>query len=187
MNMLKRCLQVMTGCGLLLALTACGFHLRRGAQLPPGMQRIHLTVSGGGDLQREIARELEISGATLVDAPGPGVAEMRVPQAGFQTQALTFTGHGRVGEYTVRLHLRFQVSDHKGKVIVPMQSIRLSRDFTYDARQPVGTETQTEQLHQSMTTDAVQAIMFRLRAAAEHAEAASAASTPAPAASAAAR
>lgn len=183
----KRWLLGMTGCGLLMALTACGFHLRRGAQLPPGMQRIHLTVRSGGDLQREIARELEMSGATLVDAPGPGVAEMQVPEASFRTQALTFTGHARVGEYTVRLRLRFQVRDDQGRVLVPMQTIRLSRDFTYDARQPVGTETQTEQLHQSMTTDAVQAIMFRLRAAAEHAAAASATSTPAPAASAAAR
>jgi LPS-assembly lipoprotein len=181
MNMHKRWLLGMTGCGLLLALTACGFHLRRGAQLPPGMQRIHLTVRSGGDLQRQIARELEVSGATLVDAPGPGVAEMRVPQVRFRTQALTFTGRARVGEYTVRLSLRFQVRDHQGRVIVPMQSIHLSRDFTYDARQPVGTETQTEQLHQSMTTDAVQAIMFRLRAAAEHAGAAPAASVPAPA------
>lgn len=183
----KRWLLGMTVFGLLLTLSACGFHLRRGAQLPPGMQRIHLTVNSSGDLQRQIARELEISGATLVDAPGPGVAEMQVPRANFQTQALTFTGHARVGEYTVRLRLLFQVRDHKGKVIVPMQTIQLARDFTYDARQPVGTETQTEQLHQSMTTDAVQAIMFRLRAAAERAAASTAVSTPAPAASAAAR
>lgn len=178
--MRKRLLLVLTASGLLLALSSCGFHLRRGAQLPPGMQRIHLTVNSTGDLQRQIARELEISGATLVREPGPGVAEMRVPQATFRTAALTYTGHARVGEYTVSLKLDFVVRDDKGTILVPMQTIRLSRDFTYDARQPVGTETQTEQLHQSMIDDAVQAMMFRLRAAAERARTA-----PSPAAGAA--
>jgi LPS-assembly lipoprotein len=180
MNMRKSWLQVVTVSLLLPGLAACGFHLRRGAQLPPGMQRIHLSVNSSGDLQRRIARELEVSGATLVDASGPGVAEMRVPTASFRTQALTFTGRARVGEYAVRFQLRFEVRDSKGKVIVPMQNIQLTRDFTYDARQPIGTETQTEQLRNSMTGDAVQAIMFRLRAAAERARLA-----PAPAASAA--
>ena len=34
------------------ALAACGFHLRANAALPPQMQRVHLTVNGGGDLER---------------------------------------------------------------------------------------------------------------------------------------
>ncbi len=176
----KRTLPFLLPCMLLLALSACGFHLRRGAQLPPGMQRIHLTVNSSGDLQRQIARELRHSGATLVDQPGPGVAEMRVPVATFRTEALTYTGHARVGEYTVRLHMDFVVDDHDGHVIVPQQTIRIARDFTYDAQQPVGTETQTEQLHQSMIGDAVQAMMYRLGAAAKHAAPASAASVGSP-------
>lgn len=53
---------------LMLGLAACGFHLRHGAQLPASMQKIHLSVSGNGDLERELARSLEISGARLVDA-----------------------------------------------------------------------------------------------------------------------
>jgi len=182
MNMHKRWLRVLTVAVPILGLAACGFHLRRGAQLPPGMQRIHLDVNSSGDLQRELARQLEISGATLVDAPGPGVAEMSVPRANFQTAALTYTGQARVGEYAVRYNVHFQVRDADGKVLLPMQSVQIAREFTYDARNPVGTATQTEQLHASMISDAVQAIMFRLSAAAEHARSASA---PAPAASAA--
>ena len=165
----KRWLRVLTVCVPLLGLAACGFHLRRGAQLPPGMQRVHLTVNSSGDLQRDLARQLEISGATLVDAPGPGVAEMSVPRANFRTAALTYTGQARVGEYAVRYNVHFQVRDASGKVLLPMQRVSIAREFTYDARDPVGTATQTEQLHQSMVTDAVQAIMFRLSAAAAHA------------------
>lgn len=157
---------------LAAAVASCGFHLRRGAELPPGMQRIHLSVQGGGNLERELARQLEISGATLVDAPAPGVADMTIARASFRTAALTYTGQARVGEYAVRYRVEFMVKGHGGDTLLPMQSVRIARDFTYDARDPVGTETQTEQLHQSMVSDAVQAIMFRLRAAAERARAA---------------
>ncbi|WP_235205269.1 LPS assembly lipoprotein LptE [Oleiagrimonas soli] len=165
----KRWLRVSLCAGLALLLSACGFHLRRGAQLPPGMEKIHLTVNGGGDLQRELARTLEIAGATLVDQSGPGVAEFRVPVARFRQTALTFTGRARVGEYEVRYQVRFDVVDSQGKTIVPLQRIELSREFTYDATQPVGTESQTEEIHNSLTSDAVQAIQFHLRAAAERA------------------
>jgi LPS-assembly lipoprotein len=48
-----------------LALVACGFHLRGSAALPTGMERVHLTVSGGGDLQRKIARALLASNVTV--------------------------------------------------------------------------------------------------------------------------
>jgi LPS-assembly lipoprotein len=154
--------------GLLLTLTACGFHLRRGAQLPPGMQRIHLDVRGGGDLPRELAHTLVASGATLVDQSGPGVAEFVVPVARFSTAALTFTGHARVGEYQVRYHVQFKVTDAKGKPLVPLQKISLSREYTYDARQPVGSSTQTEEIRASLVRQMVQAIEFRLRAASEH-------------------
>ncbi|RAP57453.1 LPS assembly lipoprotein LptE [Oleiagrimonas sp. MCCC 1A03011] len=184
----KRWLRVSLCAGVLLLLSACGFHLRRGAQLPPGMGKIHLTVNGSGDLQRELARTLESAGATLVDESGPGVAEFRVPVARFRRNALTFTGRARVGEYAVRYEVRFNVTDSQGRVLVPLQTIRLSREFTYDARQPIGTEAQTEEIRSSLVSDAVQAVQFHLRAAAERATAAvpaaSASAMPAGAASA---
>jgi LPS-assembly lipoprotein len=48
-----------------LALAACGFHLRGNAQLPASMQRVHLDVSGNQDLQRHLARALQISGVSV--------------------------------------------------------------------------------------------------------------------------
>ncbi|MDA3914785.1 LPS assembly lipoprotein LptE [Oleiagrimonas sp.] len=168
---------------VMLGLAACGFHLRRGASLPPSMQKVHLVVSGGGDLPRELARTLESSGATLVDESGPGVADFHVPTAVFTTQALTFTGRARVGEYAVHYRVAFHVTTHDGRSIVPRQHIDMTREFTYDAQQPIGTAAQTEQIHSSLVRDMVQAIQFRLRAAAEHPPA-SDTNAPAPSASA---
>ncbi len=43
--------------------SACGFHLRQTAALPPGMKMIHLTVASGGMLERELSRPLTNSDA----------------------------------------------------------------------------------------------------------------------------
>lgn len=152
----------------LASLAGCGFHLRRSAALPASMQSMVLTVSGGGDLQRELTRAVELNGSQVVDAPGPGVAQLNVPVVSFRSDALSMNRFSRISEYAVRLHLEFEALDASGKVIAPRQSIDLSRDFTYDATQTIGSSTQTEQLQAQMRSDAVQAILLRLQAIARH-------------------
>lgn len=150
------------------ALAACGFHLRQGAQLPAGMQRVHLSVDGHGDLPRQLARAIEVSGATVEEQSGPGIAELKVPVAQFRTDSLTMTGTARVGEYSVRYHVEFEVADDAGDVLVPRQVVDMSREFTYDARESIGNESQVEAIQASLVRDMVQSILFRLQAAAEH-------------------
>jgi LPS-assembly lipoprotein len=55
----------------------------------------------------------------------------------------------------------------------------MSREYSYDASNTVGNESQVQELQRSLNDDMVQAILFRLQAASKHqlAEPASAAST----------
>jgi LPS-assembly lipoprotein len=151
-----------------LALSACGFHLRQSAALPASMQHMHLSVSGGGDLQRNLARALEDSGVTIEDESGPGVAELKIPVAAFSTDMLSVSGGARVTEYTVSYQVRFQVDDASGEALVPQQRIDMSRDYSYDATNTIGTETQVEEIRRSLNDDMVQSILFRLQAAGRH-------------------
>jgi len=151
-----------------LALSACGFHLRQSAALPSAMQRVHLTVNGGLDLQRDLARALEASGATVEDKPGAGIAELRVPLATFSTETLTVSGYARVTEYAVRYQVQFQLNDGTGQVLLPAQNISMSREFSYDATNTVGTTAQVEEIQRSLNDDMVQAILFRLQALQKH-------------------
>ena len=150
------------------ALTACGFHLRQSAALPEAMQHVHLTVNGGADLQRDLARALEASGATVEDKPGPGIAELRVPTASFSTETLTVSGYARVTEYAVRYLVQFQLNDGSGQVLLPAQNINMSREFSYDASNTIGTTAQVEEIQRSLNDDMVQAILFRLQALQKH-------------------
>jgi len=150
-----------------LALAACGFHLRQSAAVPPAMKRVHLTVSGGvgSDLQRALSRALQVSGVTIEDNGGPGIAELNVPTAAFGTETLTLGGYSLITEYAVRYQVRFEVTDPKGKTLVPMQGISLSREYSYDATQTIGNASEVQQIQGSLIADMVQAIMFRLQAA----------------------
>lgn len=154
-----------------LLLTACGFHLRRSASLPDGMQQLYLSASGSSEFRRELSRALAAAGSTLHDRHDSGVAEMRVSRAKFSNEALTVSGQGRINEYAVRFHVEFEVRNGHGDVIVPHQDIDMSREFTYDRGQAVGRTAQIEVLQKSLLQDMVGSIMFRLQAAGEHASA----------------
>lgn len=151
-----------------LALAACGFHLRQNAKLPPQMQRVHLTVNGGRDFQRHLERALETSNITIEDNSGPGIAELHVPVAAFSTETLSAGGYVRITEYAVRYQVQFDVADDAGQVLVPHQRIDMSREYSYDASNTVGNASQVEEIQRSLNDDMVQAILFRLQAASKH-------------------
>lgn len=163
--------------GLAVWLAGCGFHLRRGVALPPSMQRIHLSVAGNGDLQRNLARALRNAGVTVEEAAGPGIAEMNVSRASFSNDRLNLSGGARITEYSVQYEVAFDVKDAAGDVLLPEQTIRMSREYSYDATNAVGNDAQVEAIQGSLVDDTVQSILFRLQAAARRADAAAAAGT----------
>jgi len=160
-----------------MVITACGFHLRQTAALPASMQRVHLDMRGG-DFQRSLTRALQHSGVTVEDESGPGIAELRVPVASFSTDQVSAGGYVRITEYAIRYEVRFDVVDGAGTTLVPTQTITMSREYSYDARNTIGDASQVQEIQRSLNDDMVQAILFRLQAASRHQLAA-----PAPAAS----
>lgn len=153
---------------LALLLAGCGFHLRRSAALPAGMQTVHLDIAGGGSLQRQLTRALRLSGATVVAHDGNGVATLRAPVARFSTNALTLTGFARVSEYSVRYRVEFEVLGADGRVISPLQTIEMGHEFTFDSTQAIGIAGEVDAIQRSLTGDMVQAILRRLDAIAKH-------------------
>lgn len=165
---MNRMLRVALPLAAALALSACGFHLRRNAALPPSMSRVHLDVSGGGDLERKLARALENANVTVEDSGGPGIAELHVPVASFGTQSLTQGGYVQITEYAVRMHTEFDLIGGDGRVLLPSQHIDMQHEYSYDSTDAVGNAAEVQQISASLVDDTVQAIMFRLEAAGRH-------------------
>lgn len=171
---MNRMLRVALPLATALALSACGFHLRRNAALPPSMSRVHLTVNGGNDLQRKLSRALQNANVTVEDNGGPGIAELRIPVASFATQSLTQGGYVQITEYAVAMHTEFDLTSGDGTVLIPHQHIDLQHEYSYDSTNAVGNAAEVQQIQTSLVDDTVQAIMFRLEAAGRHPQASAA-------------
>lgn len=147
-----------------LALSACGFHLRREAQLPPSMQRVHIQIADASSaLAKGLAKALSRSGAQLVD-DAAGAAVLKVGANTLSTDVLSVGGNARATEYALRYHVEFEVRDAAGTTIIAPQTIELSREFTFDASQSLGVAAEIDLLSKELQQDMVQAVLRRLEA-----------------------
>jgi LPS-assembly lipoprotein len=148
-----------------LALAGCGFHLRKEADLPATMKKVHIQISDpASPLAKELAKALPRSGSEVVDTVEPGVAVMNISANGFSTDVLSVGGNARATEYSLRYHVEFEVQDAGGTALLPKQTIELSRDFTFDASQALGVAAEVDLLTQELQRDMTQTILRRLEA-----------------------
>jgi LPS-assembly lipoprotein len=148
-----------------LALAGCGFHLRKEANLPASMQKVHIQIADPtSPLARELAKALPRSGTEVVDTVAPGVAVMNISANSFSTDVLSVGGNARATEYSLRYHVEFEVEDAGGTALLPKQTIELSRDFTFDASQALGVAAEVDLLTQELQRDMKQTILRRLEA-----------------------
>lgn len=148
-----------------LLLGGCGFHLRAQQQLPAALARLHLEIADPGSLlQRDLPDALTRAGAQVEDAGGPGIATVRIPLSTLAPEALSVGATARVREYTMRYRVEIEAVDAAGNVVLPRQSIELSRDYTFDETQALGVAAQEDELRKQLQRDMVQAILRRLAA-----------------------
>ena len=148
---------------LAAVLAGCGFHLRKEADLPASMQRVHIEAADpASPLVRDLARALPRSGVQVATAVEPGVARMRIVANTVSTDVLSVSGSARANEYSLRHHVEFEVLDAAGTALLPKQVIELTREFTFDASQALGVAAEQDLLNQELQRDMVQAILRRI-------------------------
>lgn len=146
-------------------LAGCGFHLRKEAELPAAMQRVHIEAADPSSaLVKDLAKALPRSGAQVVDKVEVGVAVLKISANALSTDVLSVGGTARANEYAMRHHVEFSVEDAGGTAILPKQTIELSREFTFDATQALGVAAETDLLSKELERDMVQTILRRLEA-----------------------
>ena len=148
-----------------LTIVACGFHLREEVRLPSGMQR--LSIQGADSLSplgRDLRKALTRAGAEVVEASGERSSVLRIGSNVLKTDVLSVGGNARANEYTIRYHVEFDVVSATGVSLLPVQTIELTRDFTFDASQALGIAAEQDLLTDELQRDMVQAILRRLEA-----------------------
>lgn len=151
---------------LLLGLLAgCGFQLRGAASLPSEMATTQLQAS---DRTSPFIRELELllraNGVELVETSGEGVARLDILTERISRRALSISGEARVREFELVFELRFRLIGPDGNVLLPAESLRLQRDYTFDEQEILGAANEEELIRDELRRSMAQSLIRRLEA-----------------------
>jgi LPS-assembly lipoprotein len=148
---------------LCLALAACGFQLRGTADVP--FQTIYVP-SGTGGIGLELKRNIQAgTSAKVLDDAKQAEAVLEITQEAREKEILSLTGTGRVREFQLRYRVAFRVHDGKGREFVPVSTVVLVRDISFNDSDVLAKESEEQLLFRDMQNDMVQQIMRRLAAA----------------------
>ncbi len=146
-----------------LSLAACGFQLRGTAALP--FETLYMPNTTGGialDLKRNIQTGTRTA---VVDDAKKAEAVLEFTQETREKIILSLAATGRVREYQLRYRVGFRVHDGKGGEFLPLSTVQLTRDITFNDSDVLAKETEEQLLYRDMQFDMVQQIMRRLAGA----------------------
>ena len=146
-----------------LLLSACGFQLRGSYSLPYESLFVDMpdaSVVGAG-LKRQIRAG---TGTRLVDSKEDAQATFIQVTDLRERQILSLSTAGRVREVRLRFRYAYRVVDPKGRELVAITGVEITRDLTYDDSAVLAKEQEELVLWRDMENDLVQQLMRRLAA-----------------------
>ena len=159
MTFLVRTLAVL---GLVVSLmSGCGFELRGETALPPGFERVF--VNGSGAAATELRILLDGSGAELTTAAKESDAAVYLSGEKFSRRVLSVDPDtGKEREIELVYSISFHVNRGTGGTLLSRQTVRLRRDYVFDATAVIGKSYEATVLRREMRRDAAEQIMRRL-------------------------
>lgn len=147
-------------------LSACGFHLRDALALPPDLDPVMVKSRDRySPLADSLAQSLVRAGAepAAPDEPSPAVLDILAERWG--DTPISVDARGRAQEFSLRYAVVFELRNGDGTVLVPEQSIELSRDYISVPSDAIGTEGERDILVREMRREMAAAVLRRLGAA----------------------
>jgi len=174
-----------------LLLAACGFHLRKGVNLPADLGPLRVVASDRySSLAESLSQALSRSGAvpapdpvdhsaqpedpeSAIAPPGDGapaiapapVATLNIRKERWGSLPVSIDARGRAQELTLRYAVEFDLLRADGSVLVPRQVVELARNYVTVPTESIGTDSEQEILAKEMRRDMVASIMRRIDAA----------------------
>ena len=147
-----------------VGLAGCGFQLRGTAALP--FDTIYLPPANVPGIALDLKRSIQSGTRTaVVDDATRADAVLEFSQEAREKHVLSIAANGRVREFQLRYRVAFRVHDGKGGEFLPVNSLQLTRDVTFNDSDVLAKETEELLLYRDMQFDMVQQIMRRLGAA----------------------
>ncbi len=150
---------------LLLLLSACGFQLRGEARLPPAMAETWLAVPDrSSPFARDLSLRLRANEIDVVDERGERSAVLRIHSERMRSEPLTISGQARVREFVLIFDLEFELLDAAGEVLIARESLRLTREYSFDEQAILAASREEEFLRADLREAMVSTLIRRLEA-----------------------
>ncbi len=152
---------------LVLALSACGFHLRNALVLPPNLGPVRVVSADRySPLAESLSRSIERAGAELALPDQTDTAVLDLVAERWGDTPISVDAFGRAQEYSLRYATIFEVRSADGTVLVPRQAVELSRDYISVPTNSVGTEGERDILVKELRREMAASILRRIDAVA---------------------
>jgi LPS-assembly lipoprotein len=144
-----------------MMLAGCSFHLRGQAGMP--FDTLYLDAANPDTpFIKELRRSLETNKVKLVSTSQQADVVLNIVSEIPDKQILSLSGSGRVNEFQLFYRVSVRAYDLKNQEWIPAEEFVLRRDFPYDDSNVLAMEAEEGLLNQSMRTDMVQQIVYRL-------------------------
>jgi LPS-assembly lipoprotein len=147
-----------------LALAACGFHLR-GSNLKDvqfAFKSLYLKAPGETPFVADLRRILKANKIELTAAADKADLVLEVVSEQASKQILSLSGAGRVQEYQLFYNVSLRAYDNQQNDWLPAEEISLSRILAYDDTQVLAKEQEEALLYKDMRSDAIGQAVRRL-------------------------
>jgi len=142
--------------------SGCGFQLRGEANLPPEMDKTQIIIADEySTLARRVRIMLERNGVQFVTADQAS-AILEIPENEVVTEVLTIADNARVREYRVTYTVRFRLTDDRGQELIGWQTLRQSREISFDEQRILASSREQEYLREDLAETMAQLLVARL-------------------------
>lgn len=145
-----------------LAVSACGFHLRGQVDLPYSLRILAVDSNALNYASRkQLKQALESNGVVISED-----AQYRLVLLGEDAdkRTLSVTSSAKTAEYELHQSLRFVLRNSEGADLMLPQTIESFRTQIYDAEAVIGKAEEEEQIRRDMQTDNIGKLLRRLKA-----------------------
>jgi len=149
--------------GMALLVTACQFHLQGGMHLAPPLRRLYLQTSDPyGSLVRYLSQYCKMSNVELASSPKEATTILVILKDTNSQSLLSVSGTQQTRQYNLITSVSFEITDAKGQLLVPPQTLTEARAITVQSNQILGSSNESVQFYQQMHRSLAYAIMNRL-------------------------
>lgn len=148
---------------LVVAVSACGFHLRNKIALPDDLGPVLVTsTTQYSPLAQAVALGLENSGAIAAEEGAKDVATLQILSERWGDLPIAVDDRGRAQEFSLRYAAVFVFRRADGTDLVPQQVVELARDYVSPPENATGTTTEREVLANELRREMAASILRRV-------------------------